>query len=892
MPVDVGTGAVIAVSHDFDLPGTVRFLWKRWYSSNSAVDSWLGKKWSCPYFMRIDRVPAGYALASAHGGTILFEYSRDRPTPILRNFAANMELEDHGHFLSVLHWHHGDTDHERYRFHPAGNGQWVLSAIENLAGHRIALEYDAFRRPVRITQELEGRNVEMVYNSEGRIAAILFLSETGERRVLVSYDYDREGNLISVQRAGDRRTLYGYDFASRVLKETNPLGSSFHFRYDDQGRCIHTGGDGGRLERRIYYSRAPRFTRVTNSDGQATTYYINPAGQVMQEVTPRGAVKTTEYDKFGRPLAVTNAVGGVIAYSYDDRGNRSSVTHPDGARATLVHNDLHLMFKYIDPMGLPWTYEYDDRGNVISFTNPLGVRLSCERNERGLVTRSNMPGGLVITRRYGPQLRWVEAADQYSLLSRVEYDEYGNQIAIFDAGGLLQRAVYDSANRPIEVSDGAGRINRYTWNPLNEMLEQVGPDRGWERREYDPFGQIVAHITPLGVLRLEYDKEERVTAVVNRVGELLERSYDAENNLIRETGFDGRTVTYEHDLAGRVSLEVLPDGRSTMYCYTPAGDLMGRESSDGLVEAFTYDANGNLIAANTADTSLVLERDALGRVRAEVQNGWRIEYQFDVDGNRFQRRISGPQSDTIRFRYDLRGRPLTLEDRTGVFQEFAWDDLNRLIRRSVRGVSEDLTYSVQRRLQDQRVMSSQGRILASRRYVYDEMNTLVARLEPRRGDSRFDHDDIGRLTAVIRDNHTSEFYRYDANSTLLETHRGVRTVAPGGRTLSDGQRTYEYDANGCVAAIRSATGVWLFSYDVDNRLVSATAPDGVISNYTYDAARSPLRETRQRGDYDFSLAKLCAGRAGPQYGPHGSLLVFRSRATCALAWRRAVVPCQ
>lgn len=96
--------------------------------------------------------------------------------------------------------------------------------------------------------------------------------------------------------------------------------------------------------------------------------------------------------------------------------------HEDGSESRFKYRYLHVLVEYTSPMGTKWTYEHDEQGNILTLTNPLGHWLACSQDEQGLVIESRTPGGLVISRRYGPRLRWVEASDQISLLSRLEYD--------------------------------------------------------------------------------------------------------------------------------------------------------------------------------------------------------------------------------------------------------------------------------------------------------------------------------------------------------------------------------------------------------------------------------------------------------------------------------------
>jgi RHS repeat-associated protein len=837
-PVDVASGAVFTVGHDFCLPGTVELLWNRRYSTDSAANGWLGRGWTVPYFMTLEQVPGGYRLLDEGGGFLVFQI----PTQVLGvgervvNFGANMELRREQNYFSILHWHWGGDSVERFVFQPGDARLMRLAWIENLAGHRIHLQYDSRQRPWKIKQELEERVVELTYNEQSLVQSVHLLRDNGGRKTLINYEFDGDGHLIAAVDPLGNRASYEYDLDHQMIRETNALGSTFSFRYDREGRCVFSSGDNGYLARRLQYFAVPHMTRVTNSLGHKTEYYLNPANQVVQEISPLGIPTTKQYDEHGRPTAVTNGVGAVTQYRYDERGNRAAIVHADGGESLLKYNELHVLTEYTNPMGATWKYEHDKKGNILALTDPLGHRLSCVRDGQGLVVSSRTPGGLVISRQYGPRLRWVEASDQISLLTRLEYDEAGNQTAIDDALGPLQRVRFDEMNNPVEIVEADGQTYRLSWNVLGDLVERTGPDIGWERRQYDRFGQLIEHSNPLGAMRLEYNTEGMLTAVVNRAGERLERTYDAEGRLTAERSFDGRIERFEYDLRGFPVKIVKADGRTVALTYDKAGAVVGRESSDGLQEELAYDKNGDLVLARNKDSSVELERNALGMVVAEIQNGRRIEYEYDDEGTRTVRRMVGVEGGLIARQNDLRGRPVTLTDSAGVCQELRWDSVNRLVQRRIpAGVIEDLAYNREGRIEQQRVFSLQEGTVVARRYEYNAMGNFTVWEDVRRGRATFQYDEIGRLTEVRKRDRVMEHYRYDPNGTILETHRGRRVVSAGGRTLDDGARSLIYGDDGCVAETHSKGMDLKLTYDVDGALVKVKRSDGTEITYTYDA---------------------------------------------------------
>lgn len=796
--------------------------------------------------MRLESRDNGFLLTDDVGRPLLFPApgGRLQVGESIVSLGGNMELRREQDQFRILHWHIASDDVKRFSFRLSDDGRMPLAWIENLAGHRISLQYDARSRPIRITQGAEQRVFELTYNAHDLITEVHFVGDQGQRKLMVRYAYDPSRRLVSSWDAMGSESTYAYDTQHRLVAESNPLGSVFRFRYDNDGRCIYASGTDRYMERKLQYLSAPRMTKVTNSLGRTTRYYLNSGGQVIQQISPLGATTTTDFDEYGRITKIVQPDGGIVGYEYDNRGNRRTFLDESGGKSTLAHNDLHLITEFVDPMGSKWTYDYDQRGNLISLTNPLGYRLQCTRDDRGLVTESRRPGGLVTRRRYDERLRSMELTDQISLLIRLDVNDLGHQTALYDAKGLVRQLKNDTLGRPVEVIDGQGRVTHLHYNANSDLIQRVFPGNAWERWAYDSVGRIIAHENAVGQMRFEYDTEDHLTSVVNRAGERLTRTYDDDGRMVAQTFFDGRIERYEYSPQGFRIRQTKSDGRTLDFKFDKSGCMLARTSSDGLNETFTYNKNAKLILARSNDATVELERDALGRVFAEVQNGRRVESSFDADNNRVSRRLGGIDDAALLMRYDVRGRLTALVDKAGLCQELRWDAGDQLLeRRFAEGAVERFCYDSARRLQEHRLSSPVAGPVFDCRFEYDDRDNVVVREDTFLGRTEFRYDAISRLTEIRRDSRRVESYEYDGNSTLLGSHRGPRAISAGGRNLTDGQRRYEYGPDGCVCAIETDAGRCGLRHNVDGRLVAVSLPDGRTIRYTYDPlGRRVLKE--------------------------------------------------
>ena len=262
--------------------------------------------------------------------------------------------------------------------------------------------------------------------------------------------------------------------------------------------------------------------------------------------------------------------------------------------------------------------------------------------------------------------------------------------------------------------------------------EYIRPNGAEEAFDYDFFGRLVRARHGLGETLLEYDTEGGLTAVVNRRGERLERTYDADGRLSGERSFDGREETREYNLNDRLS-RITRAGGVIDFSYNEVGKVTRRASADGLTRAFLFDPCGRLLAATTGETELTCEYDAAGRLVAEVQNDRRVEHSYDADNFRVASRLLGK---AVAAKFDARGRLVQIGDEANYKQALVWNELNQLIeRRTSEGVRERRTYRRDNRILNQEVQGPGGNLRVRRAYDRDATGNILLCDDLNRGES-------------------------------------------------------------------------------------------------------------------------------------------------------------
>ena len=201
----------------------------------------------------------------------------------------------------------------------------------------------------------------------------------------------------------------------RAVEEILPDGTTFTFDYTVAGNTVTE-------------------TRVTDPNGNTTTYRFNGQGYEARRIDPLGRLFKREIDyATNQLLSETDPLGRVTRYTYDANGNRTGIVDPAG-NTTLIEYDptWNTPTKVINALGHVTTMGYDDRGNLVSVTNPEGE---------------------ATTFTYTPQGRIASIADPLDHIARFAYDGEGNLIQTTDPLGRVAQRRYDAANRLIEAID-------------------------------------------------------------------------------------------------------------------------------------------------------------------------------------------------------------------------------------------------------------------------------------------------------------------------------------------------------------------------------------------------------------------------------------------------------
>jgi RHS repeat-associated protein len=278
-------------------------------------------------------------------------------------------------------------------------------------GAATSTDYDAFRQPTRIVDEL-GRVTLCVYDARGNLVSRTVAAGTADASTW-AWTVNSRGQPTSMTDPNGHTTEYAFDAIGQLTNITDPPDTAgapraqWRFGYDAIGNRTSVTDPDGRLVSTVYDARN-RATLKTFGDGstEASTYGSGTDANLIVATSDRNGHRTTlAYDGEGREITRTVAVGtpaqGITTTSYlqgtslpavrTAYGDTTEYTydHQDRLIATTVHPDAAHALTRSDTL--------DADGERVVTTDPYGRRTARAFDARGRVVRQVVelvPGAL------------------------------------------------------------------------------------------------------------------------------------------------------------------------------------------------------------------------------------------------------------------------------------------------------------------------------------------------------------------------------------------------------------------------------------------------------------------------------------------------------------------
>ncbi|MDB5105336.1 MAG: hypothetical protein JWP91_3025 [Fibrobacteres bacterium] len=881
MPINVASGAVHFDKQDIRITGRFTLHWGRSYHSGLTgdMDSPFGQGWTNVCFAKLTRSGKDYRFQSPSGSIIQFPDPDDsvERQGTIRDLGSFHEISRQGFQLRVTQWGL-DGSITRYHFQPERNGQWwPLRSVEDATGNGLELAWDEQGRLKGLRQKLEKRTLAVSYTTGGRIASVAFRYPDGRQQILARYDYDPNGRLSAAIDAQGFSERYEYDPSGRISREIAKDGGILTFKYDDKGRCIRLCGLDNYNLKVLKYLDHIQWTEVKNSIGNTTRYQWLASGQVTLEMSPSGGKTETSYDEHGRIISKVGPLGDKTEFVFDGDGNRSKIIDALGQETSFKYNASHLPVEYVDTAGGSWKKVYDEANRVVCASDPAGSKWTVEYDKSGNAVTIERPDGATRKQRYAESGRLEETTDWEGRKASFIHDEFGRTVLRRDPDGSTTSFEYDLSGRPLKIASSGGKSVVYAYNAAGNAVRMDKSGETPIHYRYGTCRRLLERKDGAGnAIRYTWGTEpDRLETVFNEIGEAYRFTYDAAERVSMETGFDGRKTVFKYDLSGRCIEKTNGLGQRISFKHDLLGRIVEEDAEGDEPSVFTYDKHGNLATAANSWGSLVFERDDLGRVISESQDGFKILRRYDPLG-----KVLGLESDAgieFEYTYDKNGLVAGIDANGLGRYAFERNERSQISARTLPGgLRLENAYDSRGRLLKQAISGPgmdplQPLTIVKRDYAYGESDLLHSIEDGLWGKSTYSHDEARRLVQFATAEGQTAFRLAptgDIESTRSNADSEVTfAYGPGGRLVRQGESDYFYDAAGRLVLKSTidrfgSRSECTYSWDAKDRLRSFKSAEGTFWEYTYDplgrrsSKKGPEKEIRYIWDESVLLHEM------------------------------------
>ena len=511
-------------------------------------------------------------------------------------------------------------------------------------------------------------------------------------------------------------------------------------------------------------------------------------------------------------------------------------------------------------------YLLDDEGNIISVFDDFDRLKKTEdgfeyKGIEGLSYLFNKEGRLLC----------MERKDKVKVV--LSYDTKGRLLSVYDKAGNSLNLSYDDLGKLREVKDHTGRKIEYRYESGQlgtvyyggqraydyfydkELLVKIKNPRGVYVLEnlYDGADRVkIQRFADGGIIRYQYDSEERKTFVTNQ-NENIEVHIHDENFRNIESEYAGESESFTYDERNLLTSYTDKKGNTTTYKYDKKGNLTSCIHPDGEVEGMEYDENGNVsvyyknkeeIERYTYDDKgrLRERKNALGEVTC-------IEYKEGEckEGKETKESIimTLPDGSKSKVSYDERGNISSIEEESGNVLTYEYDALNR-VRASIDGNKNRTEFSYNDKDLLAGVKDAMGNTC---RYEYTE-NGKLSLFEDFRGSiTKLNYNEMNKIKDFTLPDGENFKMEYDLCQNL------TKEIHPDG-----GEVEYIYNAANLVEKkILQNKGEYEYRYDANANLISVTDPLGESEEYSYDERNRLVYHKNKSGavtEYEYGKRSL------------------------------------
>lgn len=742
--------------------------------------------------------------------------------------------------------------------------------------------YGSNGRIIEIVNAREVSAVKNEYDNKYRVTKQFFAD--GGR---MSFVYDDEKRCVVLTERNGVKTIYFHDENYRNTETVFEDGTSEKFLYNEKNQCISKTDRLGRTQRMAYDNKG-NLTQVVDSlkrrinftydaNNNLISVSMNGKERLKNHYDVKGKLIATEncmkeslwitYDEKQHPVELTLVDGSKTMLSYDERGNVSTIREANGNEVHYIYDELNRVVETRDVNNNSTKYKYDLRDKITKVINPLGDTREYTYDKAGRVTGIKDFDGFWTLSTYNVIGKIETITDKEAHVTTYGYDKMWNITSQTMPDGTMQLFKYDKDNRLSVVEYPNGGTNEYTYDAVGNRTSVKDAEDNITTFVYDAANQLVEVIEPDGArTKNTYDREGNLVAVKNAMGYVISYAYDDLGRRISSTNAEGATTSLHYNNMGQVERVCYPNGTQTVYTYDLGGKVRSVKNPDGSSETYEYDLKGNLISrANGMGDKISFKYDALDRL-VEIVNqveGVR-KFTYDAVGNLTS--IIDEKDNKTTYDYSPNGNLIKVTDALGNETFYEYDAMNRLVKTLCTGANgeesqnTDFVWDVMGQIKS--VTDPLGHVES---YEYDKNGNMTSKTDRDGYTTNFTYGSHGKIEEIAYADGKTVEMSYDALRRLNEVKdwngvtkitldtlgRALSVTEPNGDTVGyewglmgekkaviypDGKRAeYSYNTEMQLVSLHTERETIQYAYDEIGRLTKKILPNGIETNYHYNA---------------------------------------------------------
>ncbi|MHB8420968.1 MAG: RHS repeat-associated core domain-containing protein [Myxococcales bacterium] len=757
------------------------------------------------------------------------------------------------------------------------DNQGLTTAFTDRNGNTSVTSYNANGNPVAATDAL-GNTKTMSWD-----ANLDKLTETDARGNTTYYGYDSLGNETSKADPTGAQTQMSYDANSRLTYQllpdgetttnvydakenlqtsTDKLNNTTSYGYDGQGQLQSVLQPGNTTATTFAHNPDGTIQSMIDATGAATAFGYDGAGHLTSLTDPAGHTRTMQVDARGQVTSMTDAAGNQTSFGYDAQGNRTSLTDPSGAKTAFGYDGNNRLTTTADAQGHVATTAYDGNGNVTSRTDANGHTSAYLYDEANRLIQTTDATGAITASGFCADIGSTpcQQVDPNGNVTQRSYDADGRPSTVTDGAGNIVTTAYTAGGKLSRVTDPMGNYTTYSYDPDGRLAsgDEFGVGASYS---YDARGNRSSVYDGAGTTRFTYDASNRLTTETNPLNQVTTYSYNPDGTRATKLDAKGNLTTYSYDPNKRLTSVTFQDGSQYVFAFDTRGHRTLEQSPDE-TRSFTYDALGRMATATDAQLAktLTFAYDAAGNRTSMGYDGLTTTYVYD-HANRLTA-LTDPDGESTTVTHDPGGRRTSLVQGNGVLTSYTYDAANRLTSLFPSGGE------------------GQGEgALPSFAYTYDPNGNPLTKTFAAGTQEQYLYDQADRLLDFTNTSGLRAAYSYLSGGGFqsIET-----TTSIGGFTSVQGftdnafnqvtlwqpgvnYNSYTYDANGnrtTFSAQNRATypypppAVTTYTWTLDDRLATATLPNGQLDTFKYDANGLRVAKSDSTGSVRYLIDPL------------------------------------